>query len=186
MSLVKKPLTPVHQTLSLSHSLSRSISRSDSLSLARSISLDRSLVKETSNKQCTRTHGVAQWPKLAAITKPEQHVVLLERSFAFTPIACIPRRTLTTTQFATRSDGSSTRRQLLSWGLSSFSFLSMPSHAFDSKISNKYDDRPKRRGPQVTCRGLYCCLMLSCFPHTCCSLSTNCSQKTWESQSERT
>ena len=31
-------------------------------------------------------------------------------------------------------------------------------HAFDNKISNKYDDRPKRRGPRVSCSsslGLY-------------------------------
>ncbi len=28
------------------------------------------------------------------------------------------------------------------------SLSSQPSHAFDNKISNKYDDRPKRRGPQ--------------------------------------
>ena len=39
----------------------------------------------------------------------------------------------------------------LGFGLSSafIGLSSSPANAFDNKISNKYDDRPKRRGPQV-------------------------------------
>lgn len=45
----------------------------------------------------------------------------------------------------------SSRRDMLSWGVASLVSLTsaaQPINAFGNKISDKYDDRPKRRGPQ--------------------------------------
>lgn len=46
------------------------------------------------------------------------------------------------------------RREILSFGASAIAFLGMtgPATAFSNKISDKYDDRPKRKGPQVCAR----------------------------------
>lgn len=48
----------------------------------------------------------------------------------------------------------SSRRQALLWGLSSAFLVGGPANAFANKISDKYDDRPKRRGPKPKDLGL--------------------------------
>ena len=46
------------------------------------------------------------------------------------------------------------RRRILSFGASAVAFVGVvgPASAFANKISDKYDDRPKRKGPQVSVR----------------------------------
>jgi hypothetical protein len=54
----------------------------------------------------------------------------------------------------------------LSCGLSSCSFLILPSGAFENKISDKYDDLPKRRGPQVSEGMLLSSVIFFTYSHT--------------------
>jgi hypothetical protein len=113
------------------------------------------------------------------------YFLLLESSFAFITSTSVRRRASKATQFATRNDeNASARRQLLSWGLSSCSFLSLPSSAFENKVSDKYDDRPKRRGPQVT-EGMLLSNIIKFF-QTLTHCPRHRSQKTWVSQCEMT
>ena len=77
--------------------------------------------------------------------------LLVESSIAFTSTSVSSARRSAVTRFSSDADlDSSSRRELLSWGLSSLAFLASvePLNAFDNNISDKYDDRPKRRGPQ--------------------------------------
>ena len=51
------------------------------------------------------------------------------------------------------SEGTLSRRGLLSAGLAGLLLLETngsPASAFDNKVSNQYDDRPKRRGSKVS------------------------------------
>jgi len=77
--------------------------------------------------------------------------VLIASSMAFSSSSVSRARRSPTSRFSTKTDhDGSSRRELLAHGLLSLAFLgtTQPSNAFSNKISDAYDDRPKRRGPQ--------------------------------------
>jgi hypothetical protein len=94
------------------------------------------------------------------------YFLLLDTSFAFTTSTSVRRGASKATHCATRNnENASARRQLLSWGLSFCCSLRLPSNAFENKISDKYDDVPKRRGPQVS-EGMLLSNVNVSFSHT--------------------
>jgi hypothetical protein len=69
---------------------------------------------------------------------------------------------------ASQDEPVTARRQILFSGTSALAFFGMtrPANSFSNKISDKYDDRPKRKGPQVgICGGLKASIP-ACLPNT--------------------
>jgi hypothetical protein len=80
-----------------------------------------------------------------------------EKSHAWTPRPTAESSPPTVNSVTLHVVDAVSRRDAVSWLLMSVpSFLTMSSRAvaFDNKISNKYDDRPKRRGPKPTDLGV--------------------------------
>ena len=107
-------------------------------------------------QNCTKTPKIRRYHRMGQLSRSKLILIL---AFLIPSSLALSTRSRKTEQglgelYASRPDETltrATRRQILSFAASVTTFGVFPGlvSAFPNKISDKYDDRPKRKGPQV-------------------------------------